>query len=70
MTLNTPEVITAMSLGAACYLATVWTVRDRLAAVEARLRLVAPPKQQAQPAAEDAAADSGKTAPVPLARPA
>ena len=52
MTLNTPEVITAVSLGAVCYLATLWTACKAVTSLEARLRLVAPPKQQAQPETE------------------
>ena len=54
MTLNTPEVVTAMSLAAACYLATLGTAWRALGAVEARLRLVAPPKPAEQPKDEPA----------------
>ena len=50
MTLNTPEVITAMILGSGCYLATLGTAWRALSTVEKRLRLVAPPKEKDQPA--------------------
>jgi hypothetical protein len=61
VTLNTPEVITAMSLGAACYLATLGTAWKALTAMQARLRLVAPPKEHAQPETGSAAKAPGKT---------
>jgi hypothetical protein len=42
--LNTPEIITAEVIGAACYLATLGTGWKALRTLEARLRLVAPVK--------------------------
>jgi hypothetical protein len=44
---NTAETIAAIAAGAGCYLATLGTAWKALAAVEARLRLVAPPKAAA-----------------------
>ena len=67
MTLNTPEVITAMVLGSGCYLATLGTAWRALSTVEKRLRLVAPPKEKDQPGAVSAAGrPDAKTGPVLL----
>ena len=59
MTLNTPEVITAMGLGSGCYLATLWLARDALRRLPLdRVQVPAVPRSRPEPKPDQAAQDA------------